>query len=89
MISESVEEALLNLEREFGKTDYGKNKYSSEALFWMGYLYRYISYTREMNTPLILRRFPLEQLNELSVRNPLPQLKQVGVKHRFIDSHKC
>ncbi|MCF0105408.1 MAG: putative selenium-dependent hydroxylase accessory protein YqeC, partial [Holdemanella sp.] len=24
-------------------------------------------------------------LNELSVRNPLPQLKQVGVKHRFID----
>ncbi|MCF0105366.1 MAG: hypothetical protein HUJ53_01245, partial [Holdemanella sp.] len=27
----------------------------------------------------------LDFLNELLVRNPLPQLKQVGVKHRFID----
>lgn len=41
---------LNELENEFGQTNYGQIKFSEETLFWMGYIYRYISYTREMTT---------------------------------------
>ena len=65
MISVSPDEALDEIEIKFGKSDYGKEKYSSAALFWMGYLYRYISYTRDINTHLLFKTFNSEQLNSL------------------------
>lgn len=64
-IAWSVDEALGEIERQFGPSDYGKEKYSPNALFWMGYLYRYLSYTREMDTRLLFHYFSYEQLNGL------------------------
>jgi hypothetical protein len=64
-ISWSVNEAIEEIERQFGPSNYGKDKYSSDALFWMGYLYRYMSYTREMDTRLLFHYFPYKQLNSL------------------------
>lgn len=46
-LSLDVSEGLNSILEQFGDSDYGKEKYSKSALFWMGYMYRYISYTRE------------------------------------------
>ena len=34
------------LEYEFGPTNYGKEIYNTEELYWIGYIYRYWCYTR-------------------------------------------
>lgn len=47
---------------QFGRTDYGRIKYSMETLFWIGYMYRYIAYTREQSTKLVMNLFKLRQM---------------------------
>ena len=64
-ISMDVYEALDDIEREFGESDYGKIKYAPDVMFWMGYMYRYISYTRETDTSFLFKLFKYEQLNNL------------------------
>ena len=58
-------ESLKQLELEFGKSDYGQNKFSKEEMFWMGYIYRYICYTRECSTRFIFKLFPPQELQKL------------------------
>ncbi len=45
-----AEAAFQSIEKEFGPTSYGKVKYSKNAMYWLGYIYRYICYTREIGT---------------------------------------
>ena len=33
------------IENEYGKSDYGSTKYPLNVMHWMGYFYRYFSYT--------------------------------------------
>lgn len=63
MFSLWPKEALMEIEEQFGKSEYGKKKYSKDSMFWMGYLYRYISYTREVGTPLLFKLFDYKRLN--------------------------
>ena len=56
---------MQSIQNQFGKSDYGKVKYSKDALFWMGYMYRYISYTREVTTQFVMKLFPYKQLNDV------------------------
>ena len=35
------------------------------ALFWIGYMYRYISYTREQSTKFIMQLFNYRQMNDV------------------------
>ena len=37
----TADSILQDIEEEFGAPDYGKEKYSTEELYWIGYLYRY------------------------------------------------
>ena len=53
LLSLDVSEGLDEIERQFGKSDYGNEKISKEILFWVGYMYRYISYTRNINTQFL------------------------------------
>lgn len=64
-LSLNVKEGLEMIEEQYGPSKYGKVKFSSESLFWMGYLYRYISYTRNIETPLIFKMFDYKKINEL------------------------
>ena len=45
-----VEYAFTELDKQYQDTSYGNKKYNSDAMFWLGYIYRYISYTREIST---------------------------------------
>ena len=45
-----VEYAFSEIDKQYQTNDYGNKKYSKDAMFWLGYIYRYISYTREICT---------------------------------------
>ena len=64
-ISLDPNEGLYTIEEQFGKSNYGSNKYSREVLFWMGYLYRYISYTRDVETHLLFKLFDYKKVKNL------------------------
>lgn len=59
------EEGLDEIEREFGETSYGKIKWNPDVLFWIGYTYRYISYTRDTETTLLMKLFPPEIMRDV------------------------
>lgn len=60
-----VNEGMDSIQNQFGDSDYGKIKYSKSAMFWIGYLYRYISYTREATTKFVMKLFSYKQLNDV------------------------
>ena len=60
-----VNEGIQSIQNQFGESNYGKIKYSRSAMFWMGYMYRYLSYTREVTTKLVMNLFPYKQLNDV------------------------
>lgn len=64
-LSLDVSEGMNSILEQFGNSDYGKVKYSKSALFWMGYMYRYISYTREQSTKFIMKLFNYKQMNDV------------------------
>ena len=61
-----TEEGLLQeIEEEFGATNYGKEKYSTEELYWMGYLYRYWCYTYEKSSKQVYKLIKPKDLRQL------------------------
>lgn len=64
-LSLDVSEGINSILEQFGNSDYGKEKYSKSALFWMGYMYRYISYTGEQSTKFIMKLFNYKQMNDV------------------------
>ena len=65
LLSLDVNEGINSINDQFGDSDYGKIKYSKSSLFWMGYMYRYISYTRESSTKFVMELFTYKQMNEV------------------------
>lgn len=65
VVSLDVNEAIDSIQTQFGDSDYGKNKYSKSAMFWIGYMYRYISYTRGVTTRFVMKVFPYKQMNDV------------------------
>ena len=64
-LSLDVTEGNNSILEQFGDSDYGKVKYSKSSLFWMGYMYRYISYTREQSTKFVMKIFSYKQMNDV------------------------
>ena len=56
---------LQEIEEEFGPTNYGKEKYSTEELYWIGYLYRYWCYTYEKSSKQIYKIIKPNELRQL------------------------
>ena len=63
LLTLDVNEGMDSIQNQFGDSDYGKIKYSKSAMFWIGYMYRYISYTRNVTTKFVMNLFPHKQLN--------------------------
>jgi hypothetical protein len=54
-LSSNIETVFEDLNREYGETEYGKIKYSSNELNWIGYLYRYWAYVFEWPSSKIFK----------------------------------
>lgn len=61
----SAADAMREIEEEYGESGYGKIRYSREELYWIGYVYRYWSYTREMSSKTVYRLIKPEELKKL------------------------
>ena len=59
------ESVIAEIEEEFGKSDYGKVKYTENELYWIGYLYRYWCYTYEKTSKQVYRIIKPNELKEL------------------------
>ena len=53
------------LEYEFGASCYGKEKYSTEELYWIGYIYRYWCYTRKLTSKQVYKIIKPKELRGL------------------------
>lgn len=58
-------QVLEEIEAEYGESSYGKEKYSEEELYWIGYIYRYWSYTYEKTSKQIYRFIKPKELHSL------------------------
>ena len=59
------DEVFELIDDEYGESNYGKNKYSGEVLYWIGYLYRYFSYSYELTSKQVYRYVKPKELNGL------------------------
>lgn len=53
------------IEDEYGKSSYGRNKFNKNALYWIGYIYRYFSYTYELTSRQVYQLIKPKELNEV------------------------
>lgn len=61
----SIEDAFDELDRQYGKTEYGHQKYSAEEMHWIGYMYRYWAYTYEQSSKHLFKYIKPEKLRAL------------------------
>lgn len=61
----TIKDIFFELEEEFGKTNYGREKYDKEVLFWIGYIYRYFAYTYNLTSKYVYKIVKPSELNEL------------------------
>ena len=63
--SSTNESLIAEIDEEFGKTSYGKEKYAENELYWIGYLYRYWCYTYERTSKQVYRIIKPTELRTL------------------------
>ncbi len=61
----SAIDVIEEIENDYGESDYGTIRYSQEELYWIGYIYRYWSYTREISSKALYRLVKPEELRKL------------------------
>lgn len=57
--------ALIEIECEFGKSNYGKTKFSENEMYWIGYIYRYWAYIREISSKKVYHMVKPDELRKL------------------------
>ena len=48
--SMTIEEIFKEIDMEYGKTSYGKIKFSINEMYWIGYIYRYLCYVYQIDS---------------------------------------
>ena len=60
-----ITDAFEDINMQYGESSYGNDKFNSEELYWIGYLYRYWSYTGMISSRQLYKAIKPEQLREL------------------------
>ncbi len=60
--SETEEDAFETLENEFGKSEYGKDKFSQDQMFWIGYIYRCIAIKYNLSSKYVYKLFNTKEV---------------------------
>lgn len=61
-ISFREEDCYEAIEKEYGISGYGKEKYSAERLYWLGYLTRCLCYMLGITTKMANKYFPFTEI---------------------------
>lgn len=60
------EKDILDMvEEQYGESKYGSVKYTHNEMFWIGYLYRYFCYTRELSSTQVYKIVKPKELRGL------------------------
>ena len=65
LFSYDVMDCFLQIEEEYGKSNYGKSKQPEPVMHWLGYITRYICYTREISSKKFIKTFNLKLLTDI------------------------
>lgn len=63
--STDVPDALIEIEDQYGKSSYGIDKFTSEEMHWIGYIYRYWAYVSGWSSRQIYKVIKPEKLRKL------------------------
>lgn len=63
LVSLDLHDGINSIKKQFNFKNVSSNiKYNKEAMFWIGYLYRYVSYTRSVPTSFVIDLFDYKEL---------------------------
>lgn len=77
-------DVLERIDEEYGKSDYGTIKYSQNEMFWIGYIYRYWSYTYGKSSRQLYRIVKPKELRDLFL--PYHTLSPAQAIERILES---
>lgn len=60
-----AKDVIDRIEEEYGNSKYGSIKYTKNELFWIGYIYRYYSYTYELSSVQVYKIIKPKELRGL------------------------
>ena len=58
----NLEDTFDELDDEYGKSTYGKIKYSQDEMYWIGYIYRVISIKFNLTSKQIFKLFKASEI---------------------------
>lgn len=62
--SKTINDIFMELDEQYGVSNYGKDKYDKNVMYWVGYLYRYFSYTYNLSSKQVYKFLPLRYVAE-------------------------
>lgn len=75
---------IESIEEEFGYSNYGSVKYSKNEMYWIGYLYRYFSFTYELSSLQVYKIIKPKELRALYL--PYHSLSPSQAIERILES---
>lgn len=60
-----AKDILERIEEQYGKSNYGSKRYTKNEIYWIGYIYRYFSYTYEKSSVQIYKIVKPKELRAL------------------------
>lgn len=82
----TISQIYDELDEQYGKSNYGRTKYTQDELFWIGYIYRYFCVVYEISSK---RAYKLIKPNELrNVYYPYHTLDPLVAIDRVLEAKK-
>ncbi len=76
---------LDRVEEQYGPSNYGKIKYSTDELYWIGYIYRYFSYTYDKSSLQVYKIVKPKELRQLYL--PYHTIDSAQAIERILEAH--
>ena len=87
-----ISDALIEVESQYGRSTYGKEKFTSEELYWIGYIYRYWSYISGESSKNLYKKINPEYLKKLYFPYhslyPLQAIERISEEKGYIIENK-
>ncbi|MBR1697827.1 MAG: hypothetical protein IJ712_06340 [Anaerovibrio sp.] len=76
---------LDRVEEQYGPSNYGKIKFSTDELYWIGYIYRYFSYTYDKSSLQVYKIVKPKELRQLYL--PYHTIDPAQAIERILEAH--
>jgi len=76
---------LERVEEQYGPSNYGKIKYTTDELYWIGYIYRHFSYTYEKSSLQVYKIIKPKELRQLFL--PYHTMDPSQAIERILEAH--